>query len=183
MIRSARMAGLQKEGKYYYLFCKIDKKFFIWIRCNPLKSPNSTKGIQGNASFFAWISLDFLDSFAFILAAGAERIGAPASWPRSRGRDAPAMPPGHAPAQRTGRGRRGPLPQGRGLRRRARSPASPGTWSPGEALCPASRASWAWPSAFTSARSPSSAATSAVSPSREARTSATVRGRRGQSRR
>jgi hypothetical protein len=48
------------EGKYYYLFCKIDKKFFIWIRCNPLKSPDSTKGIQGNASFFAWISLDFL---------------------------------------------------------------------------------------------------------------------------
>jgi hypothetical protein len=35
-------------------------RFFIWIRCNPLKSPDSTKGIQGNASFFAWISLDLL---------------------------------------------------------------------------------------------------------------------------
>jgi hypothetical protein len=37
--------------------------FFIWIRRNPLKSPDSTKGIQGNPSFFAWISLD---SLAFI---------------------------------------------------------------------------------------------------------------------
>jgi hypothetical protein len=50
------------------------RDFFIWIRCNPLKSPDSTKGIQGNASFFAWISLVLL---ALTLAAGAERIGAP----------------------------------------------------------------------------------------------------------
>jgi hypothetical protein len=28
------------------------KNFFIWIRCNPLKSPDSAKGIQGNASLF-----------------------------------------------------------------------------------------------------------------------------------
>jgi hypothetical protein len=34
--------------------------FFIWIRCNPLKSPDSAKGIQGNASFFAWFYLVFL---------------------------------------------------------------------------------------------------------------------------
>jgi hypothetical protein len=34
--------------------------FFIWIRCNPLKSPDSAKEKQGNASFFAWIYLDFL---------------------------------------------------------------------------------------------------------------------------
>jgi hypothetical protein len=38
----------------------VQKDFFIWIRCNPLKSPDSTKGIQGNASFFACISLDLL---------------------------------------------------------------------------------------------------------------------------
>jgi hypothetical protein len=28
------------------------KDFFIWIRCNPLKSPDSAKEIQGNPSFF-----------------------------------------------------------------------------------------------------------------------------------
>jgi hypothetical protein len=31
--------------------------FFIWIRHNPLKSPESAKGIQGNASHFPWIYL------------------------------------------------------------------------------------------------------------------------------
>jgi hypothetical protein len=36
------------------------KDFFIWIRRNPLKSPDSAKGIQGNPSFFAWIYLVFL---------------------------------------------------------------------------------------------------------------------------
>jgi hypothetical protein len=34
-----------------------EKKFFIWIRHNPLKSPDSAKGIQGNARIFAWIYL------------------------------------------------------------------------------------------------------------------------------
>jgi hypothetical protein len=29
--------------------------FFVWIRRNPLKSPNSAKRIQGNASLLAWI--------------------------------------------------------------------------------------------------------------------------------
>jgi hypothetical protein len=34
--------------------------FFIWIRCNPLKSHVSTKEMQGNASLFIWIYLLFL---------------------------------------------------------------------------------------------------------------------------
>jgi hypothetical protein len=37
--------------------------FFIWIRRNPLKSLDSTKGIQGNEAIFLgfpWIHLDFL---------------------------------------------------------------------------------------------------------------------------
>jgi hypothetical protein len=33
------------------------KEFFIWIRCNPLKSPESAKGIQGNPSLFICIGL------------------------------------------------------------------------------------------------------------------------------
>jgi hypothetical protein len=45
--------------------------FFIWIRRNPLKMPISAKEKQGNASFFAWISLVLLAfiwrSFAFRL--------------------------------------------------------------------------------------------------------------------
>jgi hypothetical protein len=40
--------------------CGSGKDFFIWILCNPLKSPDSAKGIQGNPSLFPWISLDFL---------------------------------------------------------------------------------------------------------------------------
>jgi hypothetical protein len=39
------------------------KRFFVWIRPNPLKRPDSAKGIQGNPSLFPWISLDL---FAFI---------------------------------------------------------------------------------------------------------------------
>jgi hypothetical protein len=35
-------------------------KFFIWILCNPLKSPDSAKGIQGNPSFFPWFYLVLL---------------------------------------------------------------------------------------------------------------------------
>ena len=35
-------------------------EFFIWIRRNPLKSPESAKGIQGNPSFFSWNCLDLL---------------------------------------------------------------------------------------------------------------------------
>jgi hypothetical protein len=39
---------------------KEGKNFFIWIRRNPLKSPESAKGIQGNPSLFPWISLVLL---------------------------------------------------------------------------------------------------------------------------
>jgi hypothetical protein len=31
--------------------CKAQGDFFIWIRRNPLKNPESAKGIQGNTSF------------------------------------------------------------------------------------------------------------------------------------
>jgi hypothetical protein len=41
---------------------KPEGDFFIWIRRNSLKSLNSTKGIQGNASDFPWFSLE---SFGF----------------------------------------------------------------------------------------------------------------------
>jgi hypothetical protein len=34
------------------------EQFFIWIRCNPLKSPDSAKEIQGNASNFPWFYLN-----------------------------------------------------------------------------------------------------------------------------
>jgi hypothetical protein len=37
-----------------------ESDFFIFFRRNPLKSPESAKGIQGNPSFFAWFSLVFL---------------------------------------------------------------------------------------------------------------------------
>jgi hypothetical protein len=37
---------------------KAGGDFFIWIRRNPLKSPDSAKGIQGNASTFPWFTLD-----------------------------------------------------------------------------------------------------------------------------
>jgi hypothetical protein len=36
------------------------KQIFIWIHCNPLKSPESAKGIQGNPSLFAWFYLFLL---------------------------------------------------------------------------------------------------------------------------
>jgi hypothetical protein len=42
---------------------KREKDFFVWIRRNPLKRPDSAKGIQGNPSLFPWFSLDL---FAFI---------------------------------------------------------------------------------------------------------------------
>src|ERR1700729_1064365 len=69
-----------------------ETKFFIWIRCNPLKSPESAKGIQGNPSFFAWFYLDLL---GFI-------------WPPSRTRvNAPLL---EQPRRRTGQSRQA-LPQ------------------------------------------------------------------------
>jgi hypothetical protein len=37
---------------------KEGKDFFVWIRRNPLKRPDSAKGIQEIQSLFPWISLD-----------------------------------------------------------------------------------------------------------------------------
>jgi hypothetical protein len=48
--QTARSAQGTKEGK----------DFFVWIRRNPLKRPDSAKGIQRNPSLFPWISLNFL---------------------------------------------------------------------------------------------------------------------------
>src|SRR3984885_10540455 len=39
---------------------KRGKDFFIWIRCNPLKSPDLAKGIQGHPSLFPWFYLVLL---------------------------------------------------------------------------------------------------------------------------
>jgi hypothetical protein len=36
------------------------EKFFIWIHCNPLKSPDQAKEKQGNPSVFVWFYLVFL---------------------------------------------------------------------------------------------------------------------------
>jgi hypothetical protein len=50
----------QKTLETFGVRLKEGTDFFIWIRCNPLKRPESAKGIQGNASFFAWIYLVLL---------------------------------------------------------------------------------------------------------------------------
>jgi hypothetical protein len=42
------------------------ERFFYFFAHNPLKSPNSAKGIQGNASFFPWFYLDLLASSSTI---------------------------------------------------------------------------------------------------------------------
>ena len=81
-IESGSARGPARKGN------REGKKFFIWIRCNPLKRPDSTKGIQGNASLFPWFYLDFL---GFI-------------WPPSRTRVTRLKP--HQPRRRTGRSRR-----------------------------------------------------------------------------
>jgi hypothetical protein len=39
---------------------KAKGNFFICFGRNHLKNPDSTKGIQGNASLFPWLYLDFL---------------------------------------------------------------------------------------------------------------------------
>jgi hypothetical protein len=48
-------------------FWEERKKNFIWIRRNPLKSPDSAKEKQGNASLFAWFYLVFLAFSCFSL--------------------------------------------------------------------------------------------------------------------
>jgi len=78
------------------------KKFFIWIRCNPLKSPESAKGIQGNASFFACFNLDLL---GFIWPQTRTRVNAPLpEQPRRRtGQSRQASPQAGRTAARGGR--------------------------------------------------------------------------------
>ena len=62
--------------------CDPEEDFFIWIRRNPLKSPVSAKGIQGNPSFFPWICLDFLAAIEQILRpVGQLRLGTVAARP------------------------------------------------------------------------------------------------------
>src|SRR3984885_12932555 len=52
------------------------KDFFIWIRSNPLKSPDSAKRIQGNPSNSIWISLDlFSEAERVVLLKPALRRG------------------------------------------------------------------------------------------------------------
>jgi hypothetical protein len=58
--RPTKRARTQQRGMRFVVFtpqCDRAKDFFIWIRHNPLKSPESAKGIQGNASLFPWIYL------------------------------------------------------------------------------------------------------------------------------
>jgi hypothetical protein len=60
---------VSKRGAFEAAFAQprtratTEADFFIWIRRNSLKRPISAKGIQGNASLFAWI---YLVLFAFI---------------------------------------------------------------------------------------------------------------------
>jgi hypothetical protein len=69
--RSGRTNGMVDRDVSRSL--KWKKKIFIWIRRNPLKSPVSTKGIQGNASDFPWIYLDLL-AFPCTNSAGARPV-------------------------------------------------------------------------------------------------------------
>jgi hypothetical protein len=46
----------QARGAYRHQG-KREEKNLIWTRRNPLKSPDSAKGIQTNPSVFAWFSL------------------------------------------------------------------------------------------------------------------------------
>jgi hypothetical protein len=71
MSRRQRGPGEKERGyRPRRIECRPGREdFFIWIRHNPLKSPESAEEIQGNASFFPWIPLDFL---AFILPAARQ---------------------------------------------------------------------------------------------------------------
>src|ERR1700727_2307279 len=101
--------------------------YFIWICCNPLKKPDSAKGIQRNPRLFPWIYLDLLGRrsepavlcLAIRAAAGLEAAGRPR--PRPSACDRPPGEGGRAagvgrnrpPPGRRGRGRRHKLAQGR----------------------------------------------------------------------
>jgi hypothetical protein len=70
-----RPMGLEGEGSRRFsqpgTRVETRKDFFIWIRRNPLKRPDSAKRIQGNTSFFAWFYLVLL---AFIWRSFALRL-------------------------------------------------------------------------------------------------------------
>jgi len=89
---------------------EAEGNFFIWIRCNPLKSPDSAKENQGNASFFSWIYLVLLGFIWTDLAARLYLPGPERPDPLLRGRVGVRVP------------RRAPLPSSGGFR----PPPAPG---------------------------------------------------------
>jgi hypothetical protein len=62
-----RPMGLEGEGSRRFsqpgTQVETRKDFFIWIRRNPLKRPDSAKEFQANASLFAWFHLVLLGFF------------------------------------------------------------------------------------------------------------------------
>jgi hypothetical protein len=58
--RAARRPGLETFCAQPERRVERSEDFFIWILCNPLKSPESAKGMQGNPRTFPFFSLDFL---------------------------------------------------------------------------------------------------------------------------
>ena len=56
---------------------KWNLRFFIWTACNPLKSPESDKGIQENPRLFSWFGLAWLwfGLEKFGLTRSADRVG------------------------------------------------------------------------------------------------------------
>jgi hypothetical protein len=57
---AARNGVRDLEGSTIREASSANGDFFIWIRRNPLKSLDSTKGIQGNPRNFPWFFLHFL---------------------------------------------------------------------------------------------------------------------------
>jgi hypothetical protein len=53
-MRGAAEGGSSRQSAQPETGVEGRRDFFIWIRRNPLKSPDSAKGIQGSASLFAW---------------------------------------------------------------------------------------------------------------------------------
>jgi hypothetical protein len=53
-----RPAEEQKTLERFGEEAEIGEEFFIWIRCNPLKSPDSAKEIQAFLLGFIWFCLD-----------------------------------------------------------------------------------------------------------------------------
>ena len=86
---------------------KPEKVFFIWIRCNPLKSPDSGRKIQGNPSIFPWFYLVQLGfawtEFArklYLRSLGSVQLRPPADLPTRPARStAPSRRPGASPSR------------------------------------------------------------------------------------